>query len=141
MKQMIRMFAVTLSLLPLFAAAQLPTDQRLVTDVPFEFVAAGKVVPAGQYTVLSAGSGIPAVQIMNTRDSINLFSAAMLSNSKTASANYALVFHKYGDRHFLAGIKVKGSKMITRLPETKAEAELRAQNATATEEILLTRLN
>jgi hypothetical protein len=51
-----------------------------------------------------------------------------------------MVFHKYGDRYFLTSIKLKGSTVVYRLRESKAEAELRAQNVPASQKILLARL-
>jgi hypothetical protein len=48
-----------------------------------------------------------------------------------------MVFHKYGDRYFLTGIKLTGSKAVYRLHESRSEAELRAQNAPESQEILL----
>jgi len=48
-----------------------------------------------------------------------------------------MVFKKYGDQHFLWKINTKGSRVSLRLPESKAEAELRAQGRLTTEEILL----
>jgi hypothetical protein len=40
-------------------------------------------------------------------------------------------------RYFLAEVKVEDSRIIYRLPESKAEAELQAQNVKAPDEILL----
>jgi hypothetical protein len=51
-----------------------------------------------------------------------------------------LVFERYGDRYFLSSIRVQGSDRIYRLPTSKAEAELRAQNVAATEQTLLASL-
>jgi hypothetical protein len=61
----------------------------------------------------------------------------MPDTAKKASDRYALVFHKYGDKAFLAGVKLAGDRTIYKIPETREESELRAQNVTATEEILL----
>jgi hypothetical protein len=47
------------------------------------------------------------------------------------------VFHKYGDRYFLVGVRIQGSQSDYTLPETKAEAEVRAQNITAPQEVML----
>ena len=69
-----------------------------------------------------------------------MFVAAGSDETRTPAANYALVFHKYGDQYFLWGMKVKGSRTIYRLPESKAEAELLARNEPVTEEILLASL-
>ena len=56
-------------------------------------------------------------------------------NGETAAP--ALVFHKYGDRYFLSGMKIEGTRVMYRLPESKAEMELRAQNAPMSEQTLL----
>jgi hypothetical protein len=66
-----------------------------------------------------------------------LFTSATPTLAKKASGSYALVFHKYGDRAFLTVIKLAGDRTIYEIPESRAEAELRAQNVTATEETLL----
>lgn len=136
MKRAKWMLALTLTVLPGLAAAQLNSGEKIVAQVPFEFMVANKIVPAGQYVVQSAPIGT-ALVIQNAGAKVNLFSAASLDEAKKASGSYALVFKKYGDQHFLWKIKIKGSRVTCRLPESKAEAELRAQNAPATEEILL----
>jgi hypothetical protein len=68
---------------------------------------------------------------------VNLIVPASPAETKTAAGAYALVFHKYGDRYFLTGIKLADSRIAYALPQTGAEAELRAQNVPVTEEILV----
>jgi hypothetical protein len=53
------------------------------------------------------------------------------------SDHFALVFRKYGDRYFLSGVKVAGVRNMYRLPESRAEAELRAKSVPVSEQILL----
>jgi hypothetical protein len=60
-----------------------------------------------------------------------------MTEAKEPSKNNAMVFHKYGDRYFLTAIKLAGSRTVYQLPQSKAEAELRAQNIPASEEALL----
>jgi hypothetical protein len=55
--------------------------------------------------------------------------------TKKPAGSCALVFHRYNNRYFLSGIRIEGSKTVYRLPESKTEAELRAQNIPATDEI------
>jgi hypothetical protein len=66
--------------------------------------------------------------------------ARTVSATKGSSGN-ALIFHKYGERYFLSGIRVAGSQIAYQLPEGKAEAELRAQNEVASQEIVLAQLH
>jgi hypothetical protein len=127
-------------LLPIVAAAQLASTDKLVFEVPFEFTAANKVVPAGECIVQPAVIGENALSIRNVAAKVDFFSSTFRDESKKASGAYALVFHKYGDRYFLTGIKLAASRTTYRLPENKAEAELRARNMSATEEIVLAAL-
>jgi hypothetical protein len=135
-----RIIALTLALLPVLAAAQLQSSDRIVTQVPFEFMVANKAVPAGEYVVQSAVMDGKTLVIRNTAARLGLFSQASLAEAKTAAGAYALVFHKYGDQYFLAGVQIAGDRTIYRLQESKAEAELRAQNMPVTEKILLASL-
>jgi hypothetical protein len=75
--------------------------------------------------------------IVNAGAKASLFAPASISQLKQASTTNALVFHKYGNRYFLAGIKLQGSNTVYQLREGRSEAELRAQNVPVREETLL----
>ena len=127
---------VTLVVLSGMAAAQLIGSSKIVAQVPFEFMVANKTVPAGEYVVQAFTMDGNTLVIRNTEAKVGLVSTSSQSEGKQDASNYALVFKHYGDRYFLSGIKLEGSKITYRLPESKVEAELRAQNASATEETL-----
>lgn len=137
MKQANWVVAVTLVVLSGMAAAQLNSGSLIVTQVPFEFVVANKIVPAGKCVVQVATMDGNTLMIRNAGAKVSLFSPSSRTERKQLAPNYALVFKHYGDRYFLSGIKLQGSKIVYRLPESKAEAELRAQNVSATEENVL----
>ena len=120
------------------ALAQLGTA-RIKAQVPFDFVLRNKTVPAGEWTVQSVTkSGVLLIQ--NADAKVSVLSAPQMDETKKPAGSCTLVFHRYNNRYFLSEIKIEGSKTAYRLPESKAEAELRAQNLTATEEILLASL-
>jgi len=119
------------------AAAQKIGNSTIVTKVPFDFVVADRVVPAGEYVVQAATMDGSSLGIRNAFARVSLLSPTSTTEGKLAAAHYAMVFTRYGDRYFLTGIKLQGSKIAYRLPESKAEKELRAQNMSATEEVLL----
>lgn len=131
---------VTLVVLSGMAAAQLNSGSKIVTQVPFEFMVANKVVPAGEWVVRIAIADFNILDISNAQTNAGVFSPSSRTEAKQPASHYALVFNQYGDRYFLSGIKLQGSKIAYRLPESKAEAELRAQNVSATEETLLASL-
>jgi hypothetical protein len=134
------MLAATLMMLPGLAAAQLHSSDTIVAKVPFEFVVANKVVPAGKCELQSATDQARTIMIRNIAAKMGLFSQATRDDSKETAGSYALVFNKQGDRYFLRGIKLEGSRITYRLPESKAEAELRAQNVSSSELVLLASL-
>src|SRR6202521_2853227 len=131
---------VTLVVLSGMAAAQLIGSTTVVAQVPFEFMVANKIVPAGECAVQAIAMDGKTLVIRNTEAKVALLSPSSQSEGKQDASNYALVFKHYGDRYFLSGIKLQGSNITYRLPESKVEAKLRAQNASATEETLLASL-
>jgi hypothetical protein len=128
---------LTLTLLPMLAAAQIQSDTRIVVKVPFDFVIGSKIVPAGQLTVQRLALEKDVLTMRNRDAKLNIFANSSRIETKEPSATTGLVFHKYGNRYFLWKVKVEGSQTVYRLPESPAEAELQAQNVQATEEILL----
>ena len=127
---------VTLVLLSGMAAAQLNSSTRVVAQVPFEFMVANKIVPAGECEVQAITMDGKTLVIRNAEAKVGLLSPSSQTEGKQDASHYALVFNHYGDRYFLSGIRLQGSKITYRLPESRVEAELRAQSVSATEETL-----
>ena len=128
---------LVLALMSVFTGAALAQlgGTRITAQVPFDFVLGDKAVPAGEVTVQSmTKSGVLLIQ--NGDANITLLSMPQMDETKKPAGSCALVFHRYNHRYFLSGIKIAGSTTAYRLPESKAEAELRAQNVNATEEVL-----
>ena len=140
MKQSKWFVVVALLVLSGMAAAQLIGSTRIVAQVPFEFMVANKTVPAGEYVVQAFTMDGKTLVIRNTEAKVALVSTSSQAEGKQDSSHYALVFKRYGDRYFLSGIKIEGSNITYRLPESRAETELRAQNASSSEETLLASL-
>jgi hypothetical protein len=140
MKQANWVVVATLVVLSGMAAAQLHSGSSIVAQVPFEFVAANMVVPAGECVIQPTNMNGKNLMIRNAEAKVALFSPWSPAEGEQRASDYALVFNHYGDRYFLSGIRLEGSKIIYRLPESKAEAELRAQNISSTEETLVASL-
>ncbi len=140
MKQAKWLVVVSLVVLSGMAVAQLIGSSRIVAQVPFEFVVGNRIVPAGECDVRAITMDGRTLNIRNTGAKVGLYSTTSEAESKEPAPQYALVFKHYGDLYFLSGIKLQGSKIAYQLPESKAEAEMRAQNVYATEETLLAAL-
>jgi len=139
MKYASRMLAIAVMMAPLLASAQLGSANKIVAQVPFEFRAGNKTVPAGQTVIQRASTSGSALTIRNLDGKVNMF-AMSYPDTPPKGAGNSLVFHKYGDRYFLTEIRVQGSQISYRLPEGKVEAELRAQNVPVSETTLLAQL-
>jgi hypothetical protein len=102
-------------------------DTTIKAQVPFNFVASGKTMPAGECTIQILVNGRTALLISSGKQ--RAFSFPIADESSNGSKKAALVFHQYGDRYFLAGIK-RAEGIGYALPASGAEAELRARNVT-----------
>ena len=123
--------ALVLLAAPLVAAAQ---SQRIVTQVPFKFTVGTVEMPAGEYIVQLAGeTGVLTVANPDAKRSVFVLTVANLGKK---SPGAAVVFHRYGDRYFLAELRIGSSGTVYTLQPTKLEKEFRARNL-PTEDILL----
>ena len=129
--------ALMLLFVPIMAAAQLQPSERIVTNVPFSFVVANTVVPAGECTIQGADEQGWMLTVTNRNAQLNIFVLATPGLGKKAPSVSSLVFHKYGNRYFLSDIKIGNSREVYSFQQGKLEAEMRAQNVPVTDEILL----
>jgi hypothetical protein len=105
---------------------------RLTANIPFEFMVAGKTLPAGQYT-MSNGSD-PYVVILQGGDhrsgALTLTNHENVLRTNDPASVTRLEFNKYGDRYFLSEV-IDGYREIGyTVPMTRAEREL-AKTASA----------
>jgi len=104
--------------------AQMSTTM-IKAQVPFDFVANGKTMPAGECIITVPYTGQKVLSITSGKQHAFAFSIA--NESRNESKETALVFHRYGDRYFLAGIKREG-RTGYELPASRLEGELQARN-------------
>ena len=62
------------------------------------------------------------------RETVGVRDPADASESSKPAEETKLVFHKYGDRYFLAGVQRRGQNLNYELPAGSLEKELRASN-------------
>ncbi|MEP6636432.1 MAG: hypothetical protein ABJB97_06875 [Acidobacteriota bacterium] len=98
------MLIVGLAFVTAIATANGQTSHRLVTDIPFQFVVGDKALPAGRYEVrqLTMGGQVLAIADPSTKISIVRLTNQISANKSNTQAR--LVFHRYGERYFLAEV-------------------------------------
>ena len=132
-------YAATLLILMLAGLTGLLNAQvispKITAQIPFEFVANGKTMPAGECTIRAEGDGTTILWIRSGNE--NLMAVPHSTQSPKPSEKTVLVFHRYGERYFLASISLQGRMAGYELPANKLESELRAQRVVEKDVILL----
>ncbi len=123
MKSPLRLLVATLlfaSLVSGVGYAQSTRDQ-LVCQVPFQFMAQDRVMPAGEYQISWISDTVVRVANARTHDYMLVTVDAKAGRSSESS----LTFNKYGSRYFLSLISVAGGRTQV-LPVTHNELQARA---------------
>jgi hypothetical protein len=115
---------ISLLSLLLVTGSAIAQSSNLRANVPFNFTAGEKTLPAGMYDIGSVSSD-PKILLLQARDG----TSSMMVGSNAAEANKGadktkLVFNRYRDQYFLAEIWVEGATRGRQLPKTRREKEL-----------------
>ena len=127
---------VMLLFVPLVATAQLGQTETVATQVPFKFIVGNATIPAGEISMQLADQKGWVLALRNRDTKVSMYALAVPSEAKKA-AKTSLVFRRYGDRYFLASLKIGNSRAVYQFRPGKLENEVRAQNVTPTEVVLL----
>jgi hypothetical protein len=90
-------------------------------QVPFNFAVAGKVFPAGEYTMIAASHHV------RVEDANGRIIAMVLANNisdHSAGVNGRIIFHCYNDRCFLSELWSPAQENGRQLLPSRTEAEL-----------------
>ena len=99
-------------------------SRRSNADVPFEFVASNKTLPAGQYTIADSTLAGNVVRISARKKDASVFAMTVGLSRKAANDEGKLVFHRYGNRYFLAEIWTGGDREGQKLPKSREEKSI-----------------
>jgi hypothetical protein len=127
---------MVLALIPSFAAAQLTAASQVTAQVPFTFIVADRVMPLGEFVIQRAGAMDQALMVRSPGANTTAFALVSANDGNKPATACSLIFHKYGRRYFLAGLKVEGSQTVYSFKPSKFEEELLAQNVPVKDEIL-----
>jgi len=120
MKKQILNIVVTLSVIAALSIAGFAgLSETLKANIPFDFVAGGKKLPAGEYTVRTGIiQSTLEVRNLKTKQAAVAISQGLEVRS---GGKPQLVFRRYGNQYFLA--KATDYSSGTELPMSKAERE------------------
>lgn len=128
----VRFLSAFFGLAALAAAARAQEVDKIIVNIPYEFVAAGKTLPAGLYTV----------QRENDRDFVQLLITSyenhagvlLLSNnvSETREDKPRVSFQQVGDQHFLSRIETADHIFTIAVPKNSAPVVAKNQTSPST---------
>ena len=105
------------------------STQRLISQVPFDFVVAEKTLRAGECHIGAVNQAGNAIAIKRVDGGEVLFLSSPTERSDR-QMNAKLVFHRYGNTYFLSQIWMASERIGRELPKTRQERaierELRA---------------
>lgn len=109
-------------MLALAVSASAQTAQRIGVNVPFDFVAGGKLMPAGHYTVRRLSFEDEKMLLVRSDDGrSNAIVLTDAARGNQAPESAALVFRQHGDSYFLAAVSIPGAADVREVPQTKSE--------------------
>ena len=116
------LIGVMLLLLLVTAAASAQTI-HMRAKIPFNFITAGATLPAGEYDIQSFGPSQNMLSIYNRNSSMRKLLRSNPCESLRASSTSKLVFHRYGNRYYLAELWVQGRHSGYQVPQPAREKE------------------
>ena len=122
----IAMFAMTLTV----ASVRAQNAGNLLVTVPFEFGAAGKSLPAGDYYVRRSFDRTLVVMRLESKDgSLSIYVPTHGAQSAEIQNESKLVFNKYGGQFFLSQVWAAGHSTGEELNKTSREHILQREMA------------
>lgn len=120
--------AVGLTLAAAVVSAHGQSTQRVIANIPFDFIVGDKVLPSGKYTVSAATSDGQGLRISNRDGKSSALRLTSVVAEKAAKPNARMVFHRYGQQYFLAEVW-SGGNSGRQLMQCKRERSLRQELA------------
>jgi hypothetical protein len=120
---------MVVGLVSLLAAPPASAETIVKFNVPFQFMAGDRVLPAGEYRV-RLDSGLRHVEIRQAQADDGAFLMAVPASTKDAANSTKLVFATYGSMKMLQGVRIGGRTEGVEVPASKAQREFARASGT-----------
>jgi hypothetical protein len=125
----VRFLSAFFGLAALAAAARAQAVDKIIVNIPYEFVVAGATLPAGTYTINRANDlSFPELSITSYENHTGVLVISS-SVSETREDKPAVRFEQVGDQHFLS--RIETADHIFTIPVPKNAAPVVAKNQTS----------
>jgi len=122
------------------AKAQIPDDEMLKAQIPFQFTLRGKSFPAGEYTLRQTdvgGDSAYVLELVNDhgRTAPEVFET-IAATAETIPQYSTIQFEKVGNKYFFSKVFVAGDDEGNEVPMTNKEKRLIRQDRNAEQYLL-----
>ena len=97
---------------------------KVTADVPFDFMVAGRALPAGDYRVSADSGATSGVRVWGGNAGVLALANRTTSNPMERTGQALLIFHRYGEQYFLARIVDGYLDTGVEIPTSRTEKEL-----------------
>lgn len=116
------------------AATNAQSASRVIADVPFEFSVGYKSMPAGEVRIQIVNSANDALLIQTGDGKSSALRLSEATNRMKNNTKARLIFHRYGERYFLAEVwngTDTGRQLLRSQEERAMERELASISSTS----------
>jgi hypothetical protein len=115
------LIVVAIALATAVASANAQSAKKVTADVPFEFVVGGQTMGSGEYTLKSINAPENGLLIQNAAGKSATLRMTFQIEPRRNRRAARLVFHRYGDRYFLAEVWTGGGEAGRHLLKSRQE--------------------
>jgi hypothetical protein len=115
---------VALTITSAVAPAAADSSGSIRVNVPFDFTADHSILPAGKYTIQSAGVNFNGViRITSDDGKATVFLLTHSAQSIQSRDETVVIFHRYGDQYFLFQVWATGDTIGSEFPKSSLERQ------------------
>jgi hypothetical protein len=117
-------FVVALTITSTVPPAAADSSSSIRVNVPFDFTADHSILPAGKYTIQSAGVNFNGViRITSDDGKATVFLLTHSAQSIQSRDETVVIFHRYGDQYFLFQVWAIGDTIGSEIPKSSLERQ------------------
>ena len=121
---------IAIALATAVASANAQSARKVVADIPFAFVVGDQTLSAGEYTLKSATAPENGLLIQNGAGKSEAMRLTFTIEPKQNRRNARLVFHRYGQRYFLAEVWTGAGNAGRHLMKSRQERAIERELST-----------
>jgi hypothetical protein len=124
------MLVIAIALATAVASANAQSAKKLVADIPFEFVVGDQTLSSGEYTLKSTTAPESGLIIQNVGGKSEAMRLTFAIEPRQNRRSARLVFHRYGQRYFLAEVWTGAGNVGRHLLKSRQERAIERELAT-----------